>query len=84
MLLAVVGQCFVLLSVICFVLQLRHAFSRSLGTGFMVLFIPLFPLYYGFVQFEHRRKGLIVAGTWGGLMIGVVLRILGTVHYGAA
>ena len=83
MLLAIVGQCFTLLSVVCFVLTLRHAFQRSLGTGFMVLFIPLFALYYGFAQFEHRQKGLIIAGTWGGFVIGVALRLLGTLHYGA-
>ena len=84
MLLTIVGQCFILLAVTCLVLTLRHAFQRSLGTGFMVLFIPLFALYYGFAQFEHRYKGCIVAGTWGGFMVGVVLRILGTLHYGAA
>jgi hypothetical protein len=83
-LLAIVGQCFVLLAVTCFVLTLRHAFQRSLGTGFMVLFIPLFAIYYGFAQFEHRQKGLIVAGTWGGLFVGVVLRIMGTLHYGVS
>jgi len=83
-LLAIVGQCFILLAVTCFVLMLRHAFQRSLGTGFMVLCIPLFAIYYGFAQFEHRQKGLIVAGTWGGLMVGIVLRTLGTLHYGAA
>jgi translocator protein len=80
-LLAIVGQCFILLSVTCFVLTLRHAFQRSLGTGFMVLCIPLFAIYYGFAQFEHRQKGFIVAGTWGALVVGVVLRTLGTLHY---
>ena len=84
MLLVILGQCFFLLSVTCFVLTLRHAFQRSLGTGFMVLCIPLFAIYYGFAQFEHRQKGLIVAGTWGALFVGVVLRTLGTLHYGAA
>jgi benzodiazapine receptor len=83
-LLAIVGQCFTLVAVTCFVLMLRHAFQRSLGTGFMVLCIPLFAVYYGFAQFEHRQKGLIVAGTWGGLIVGVILRTLGTLHYGAA
>jgi hypothetical protein len=83
-LLAIVGLCFILLAVTCFVLTLRHAFQRSLGTGFMVLFIPLFAIYYGFAQFDHRHKGLIVAGTWGGLVVGIVLRTLGTLHYGAA
>ena len=84
MLLAIVGQCFLLLAVTCFVLTLRHAFQRSLGTGFMVLCIPLFAIYYGFAQFEHRQKGMIVAGTWGALVVGVVLRSLATVHDGSS
>lgn len=81
MLLTIVGQCFVLLAVVCYVLMLRHAFQRSLGTGFMVLLIPLFAVYYGFAQFEHRMKGAIIAGAFGGLIVGVVLRIIGTTHY---
>jgi translocator protein len=83
-LLAIAGEGFILVAVTCFVLILRHAFQRSLGTGFMVLCIPLFPIYYGFAQFEHRQKGPILAGAFGGFIVGVVLRQLGTLHYGGA
>ncbi len=79
--LVIAGLVFQLIAVICLVLVLRHAFGRSLGTGFMVLFIPIFTLYYGFAQFEHRQKGLVLAGAFGGLIVGVVLRTLGTLHY---
>jgi translocator protein len=80
-LLAIAGLCFQLLAVACFVLILRHAFQRSLGSGFMVLLIPLFVVYYGFAEFEHRHRGLVLAGAFGGLITGVVLRTLGTLHF---
>jgi hypothetical protein len=81
MLLVIAGCLFQLVAVVCLVLVLRHAFQRSLGTGFMVLLIPLFTVYYGFAQFEHRQKGLILAGAFGALIVGIVLRTLGTLHY---
>jgi hypothetical protein len=82
-LLTILGLGFVLLAVVCYVLILRDAFQRSLGTGFMVLCIPGFALYYGFAQFDHRAKGLVLAGAFGGLFVGVVLRTLGALHYTA-
>lgn len=58
-------------------LVLAHAFRRSVGTGVMVLLIPAYILMYVFTQFEHRRKGLVVAGLLGcGALAGVL--------YGAA
>ncbi len=70
----------VLLSVLCWALVLVHAFSRSLGTGFMVLLIPVYNVMYGFSQFEHGRKGLVLAGWLGGFVAGVSLRAMGLVY----
>ena len=81
MLLVILGCALQLVAVTCLVLVLRHAFQRSLGTGFMVLLIPFFTVYYGFAQFEHRQKGLILAGAFGALVAGIALRTLGTLHY---
>ncbi len=58
----------------CFVFLLLHAFRRSVGTGFMVLCIPCYNFFYGFSQFEHRRKGLILAGLLAGFVLGIVFR----------
>ena len=63
--------------VACFALVLRHALARSLGTGVMVLCIPLYNFYYGFTQFEHPRKGPILAGWLGGVGLGVALLAVG-------
>lgn len=61
----------------CFTVVLVHAFRRSVGTGVMVLLIPVFNIVYGVGQFEHRYKGLVLAGWLGGFVLGVVLRAVG-------
>jgi hypothetical protein len=70
-------------SFICLVFIYVHAFQRSVGTGFMVLCIPCYVLYYAFSQFEHPKKNLIIAGWLGlgvpGLMLNVAGRI-GMMH----
>lgn len=53
---------FALLALVCALFLLRHAFGRSVGTGMLVLLLPAYVLVYAFSQFEHPRKGLIVAG----------------------
>lgn len=65
------------LAVVCWVFIFAHAFQRSLGTGVMVLLIPIYNVVYAFTQFEHRRKGLILAGAIGGAVLSVVLRTFG-------
>ena len=53
---------FALAALLCAFFLVRHAFGRSVGTGMLVLLLPAYVLVYAFSQFEHRRKGLIVAG----------------------
>jgi hypothetical protein len=77
MFLVVLSLLLQLLCVGCFVLVLVHAFQRSLGTGFMVLCLPIYQFIYGFKQFEHRYKGLVLAGWLGGGLLVVTLRALG-------
>ncbi|NTX05351.1 hypothetical protein HUA74_27665 [Myxococcus sp. CA051A] len=51
-----------LVALVCAAFLIVHAFRRSVGTGVMVLLIPCYAFFYAFSQFEHRHKGLIVAG----------------------
>ena len=74
MTLTVLGQLVFLLGVVCYAFILLHAFQRSVGTGFIALCLPPYLVYYSFSQFEHRRKGLILAGFFGGFVLGIVLR----------
>ncbi|MBL9039374.1 MAG: hypothetical protein JNG84_12725 [Archangium sp.] len=77
MALVLLGLVLQLVCVVCFVMVLVHAFGRSLGTGVMVLLIPVYQFVYGFSQFEHRFKGPILAGWLGGGVLAVVLRVVG-------
>lgn len=77
MALSVLGMLILFLSATCWTLVILHGFQRSVGTGFMVLLIPIVNIIYGFTQFEHRWKGAILAGWLGGLPAGVVLRWMG-------
>jgi translocator protein len=79
MALTVSGLLLSLVSVSCFALVLLHAFGRSVGTGVMVLALPLYQVVYGFTQFEHRGKGWVLAGWLGGGVAAIVLRTLGFV-----
>ncbi len=77
MALILTGGVLCLLGLVCALFILAHAFRLSTGTGMMVLFIPGYILFYGFTQFEHRHKGLIVAGFYGLLTLGCLLIGLG-------
>ncbi len=72
----VLGLLLQFLALTCFVFVLIHAFQRSVGTGFMVLLIPIVTVVYGFSQFEHRFKGPILAGWLGGFVAAIVLRTM--------
>jgi benzodiazapine receptor len=54
----------------CSLFVLVHAFRRSLGTGVMVLCVPCYNVYYAFSQFEHPRKGPLLAAYLGCLALG--------------
>lgn len=77
MTLVIVGLLLQLVAVSCWVLIFVHAFQRSLGTGVMVLLIPIYNVVYAFTQFEHPRRGLVLSGAIGGLVLAVVLRTVG-------
>lgn len=75
--LAILGLLFIFVAIACWTVIILHGFQRSIGTGFMVLLIPIVNVFYAFTQFEHRRKGLIIAGWLGLFPVGIVLRVMG-------
>jgi len=68
---------FGVITLVCAVFLLVHAFRRSLGTGMMVLLVPCYLPVYAFSQFEHPRKNLIIAGFFGGTVLVAVFLGLG-------
>ena len=74
MILSVLAIALAALGFACSLFVIVHAFRRSVGTGFMVLFVPCYVVYYSFTQFEHPRKGAILAAYLGCLSLGGVLQ----------
>ncbi|MCB9597029.1 MAG: hypothetical protein H6719_30175 [Sandaracinaceae bacterium] len=68
---------FSLLSLVCNIFVLIHAFKSSVGEGFLCLCVPCYGLYYMFAKFEHPQKGLIIAGALGGSVIANGLAMAG-------
>jgi translocator protein len=70
---------FWLVWMVCAIFIYIHAFQRSVGTGFMVLCIPCYLVYYAFSQFEHEKKGWIVGGFCGAFGLWVVVSSIGLI-----
>lgn len=68
---------FGVITLVCAIFLLVHAFRRGLGTGMMVLLVPFYVLVYAFSQFEHPRKNLILAGFFGSSILAAVFLGLG-------
>lgn len=77
MALLVVAALMALLSFAAWIFIVAHAFRRSVGTGFIVLLVPGYVLWYAFSQFDHPRKSVIVPVFLGAGLIAAML-------YGAA
>jgi len=58
-----------LLSLVCTIIILVHAFKTSVGQGFLSLCVPFYILYYMFAKFQHSQKALIIAGYFVGFVL---------------
>ena len=71
-----VGLLLSLVSLVCAIIVLIHAFQKGgVVQGLLCLCIPLYILYYAFAKFEHEKKKLILT-VWLG-SIGAYLVIMG-------
>jgi hypothetical protein len=73
------GSLCALISFVCWIIILIHAFSKGGALqGFLSLCIPFYIIYYAFARFEHPKKNLIVVGYLvGGILAGVFLSMAG-------
>ncbi len=72
------GLVFYLVGFVCAIMILIHAFKNGGALqGILCLCVPFYILYYMFAKFEHEKKNLIIAGYFGGLIIGAVLMAMG-------
>ncbi|HEV2021960.1 MAG TPA: hypothetical protein VGQ94_05480 [Terriglobales bacterium] len=66
-----------LVSVVCWILILIHAFKTG-GALHGILCFCFWPyaVYWGFAKFEHPKKNLILGGFLGGIVAGFALQFL--------
>jgi translocator protein len=57
-----------------------HAFRAGIGRGFLVVFLPLYIVYYAVRWFEHPRRTLVLALFLGGTVASVVLFEAAALH----
>jgi len=77
MVLMILGVLVWLAGMVCWIVILVHAFKASIAQGFLTLCVPLYVFYYAFAKFKSEKKGLILAGLLGGLILGDILFLAG-------
>ena len=75
----VLALVFQLVAFVCAIIVLIHAFKNGGALqGILCLCVPFYIIYYMFAKFEHEKKNLIIAGYFGGFIIGAVLIVMST------
>lgn len=71
-----------LVAFVCALIIVVHAFKTSTGQGLLCVFVPCYILYFAFAKFEHKRKGLILAGMIGSPILAAVSANAATAVFG--
>ncbi|HLK59563.1 MAG TPA: hypothetical protein VKU00_23575 [Chthonomonadaceae bacterium] len=73
---AALGGLFCLVGFVCAIIILIDAFKNEIWKGIVAFLCWIYMLYYAFAEFQHEKKGLILAG-WiiGGVLGGVLLNM---------
>ena len=75
--LALTGFLICLFGVVVFTATVRvHAFKRSLKQG-LLTFVPFYPWWYGFTQYDRPNKKTVLALTAASIILGCILLIIG-------
>ena len=78
-----IGGLLSLAATVCFIIVLIAAFQDEIWKGLVGLFCcQLYLLYYGFCEFQHEKKGLILAGWLLGGIFGSILTNVGLAMLG--
>jgi hypothetical protein len=68
----VLGAMGAVISLVCLVIILIHAFQDEVWKGLVGLLCMLYLVYYAIMEFDHERKWLIVLGWILGAALGGV------------
>lgn len=58
----ILGMLISIVGLVCFIIILIDAFKNAVWKGILGIFCFLYLIYYAFAEFQHEKKGLIIAG----------------------
>jgi hypothetical protein len=73
----ILGMLCSLVSVVCWIIVLVHAFRNEVWKGIVGLICGLYALYYGFTEYDADNKGTLMAVWIGSIVLGIIFRIMG-------
>jgi len=76
-LMLIIGLPLLLISAVCSIIVLIDAFQNEIWKGLLYMFCSIYALYYIFAEYESEKKGLILAGIFGGAILGYGLIAVG-------
>lgn len=76
--LVMLGYLFFLVGFVCWLIITIDAFKKEIWKGVLcILCGPLFAAYYGFTEFQHEKKMMIVGGMIAAYVLGYACIFLG-------
>jgi benzodiazapine receptor len=71
------GGLFMLVGFICFIIVVIDAFKKEIWKGVLSLLCFIYTIYYGFTEFQHEKKMMILGGMIGGYVLGYACYFMG-------
>ena len=65
-----------LVCISCSILVIVEAFRDEIWKGVVAIIFPLYLYYYTFVEFEHDRKELVLAGVFAAPVLSIVIKMI--------
>lgn len=75
--LVILGWILTLGSLVGWIIILIDAFKNAVWKGILGFFCGLYLLYYAFTEFQHEKKGMIIAAWLIPLILGYALMFMG-------
>jgi len=75
--LVILGWILTLGSLVGWIIILIDAFKNAVWKGILGFFCGLYLLYYAFAEFQHEKKGMIIAAWLIPLILGYALMFMG-------
>lgn len=77
--LMIIGSVVLLIAGVLGLVILINAFKESAVQGLLCMFVPFYMFYFAFARYSGSKKGLVVGGWLGTLVLGIALQVVGGV-----